>query len=392
MEHGLFCGSCGEMVLMVDWNKHMVSEHKDRFLKGRVKFWCRVCNQVVPPNDWNAHAEGILETKEVQVKHNKWFAGGRWDLFCSKCNVMVSEEVWNEHMEAEHKGFDFVKMFHCSQCEQYFLDRQSKENHVKNKHQDWFFCNLCNDVFFKNKKEHFEEYHPGRGFVCACGAYFRKDCDDGKTECEHLFKHYVKCELCNEEFKIDHMKSKHGCDLKDCRPEAITKEKVWKWRHDFFCKNMLSCSLCGIKSILPDVEKHIREDHKCTQECRFNAQKALEHDASCMNGLTRCRLCEQELVRAKLKNHGIQKHGCAENCPMLTGEGRWHHSKCRNWILKECSLCGECSVDYSHVKKRLKELECKSCFIIQHQDEGGIAFIQHQDHRNNERVMFGMQE
>ena len=373
-EPDLWCAICGKVVLMVDWNKHTVSEHKGDLQEGYVKFWCRICNRMVPPKDWNAHVEGILGTKEVREKHNMWFAGGFWDLFCSKCNVMVSEENWNEHMEAEHKGFDFVKMFRCSQCKQYFLAQQSRENHVKNKHQDWFFCDLCDDVFCKNKKEHFEEDHPGKGFVCACGAYFRKDCDDGKTKYEHLLKHSVKCELCNKEVTIDHMESKHGCNLNVCRPEKITGDKVWEWRHDPSCKSMLSCPLCGIKSILPDVEKHIREDHKCTQECRFNVQEALEHDASCMNGLTRCHLCGQELVRAKLKNHGIQKHGCAEECPMLTGKGNYHRFDCKKYVWKSCFVCGCENPPPEHLKI---SHGCQECIMVQ---KGETVYVEHRDH------------
>jgi len=395
-EPDLLCGKCDKVVPMIDWNEHTVSEHKEYLPGGHVWFWCRLCGQKVPPRVWNAHAEGKGVSETEKRWHKGPFEEGLWNLFCPECNVMVLGKKWNEHMEAfVHKRFDSGKMFYCSEgCREYFLDQQSKEDHVKNKHQDWFFCNLCNNMF-RDKKEHFREEHPEKGYVCDCGAYFRNDCDDGKTKDEHLSKHFVKCDLCNEgAVTIGHMKSKHGCDLKDCRPEAITKEKVWKWRHGFSCKNILPCPLCRFKSILPDVEKHMRENHKCTQECRFNAQKVFEHGASCIKNGTRCHLCNQALVGANLKKHGIQEHGCVEECPMLTGKGRWHHCKCRDWILAECQQCGERGVNCSHIfEKHLREIGCgKSCFIIQDQGEGGMVFVQHKDHRNNDKVMFAAQE
>lgn len=138
-------------------------------------------------------------------------------------------------MEAEHKGSDSRKMFYCSQHKEYFLDQQSKESYVKNCHRDWFYCDLCDGVFPENKRAHFMKSHPKNGYVCACGAYFRKDCDDGKTKGEHLSKHFVLCKLCNNDrVTRDRMKINHGCDLDACKPEKITGDKVWNWRHDPF--------------------------------------------------------------------------------------------------------------------------------------------------------------
>ena len=243
-EPDLWCAICGKIVLMADWNKHTVSEHKESLRKGCGDLWCRVCNRAVPSKDWNAHGEGVSMTKEIQAKHNMKFADGFWDLFCSKCNIMVSGKKWNEHMEAEHKGSDSRKMFYCSQHKEYFLDQQSKESHVKNCHRDWFYCDLCDDIFPQEKREHFKGQHPSEGYVCACGAYFRKDCNDGKTEYDHLSKHFVRCKLCNNDWVTrDHIKINHGYDLDTCKPEKIAGDKVWNWRHDPSCKSMLSCPL-----------------------------------------------------------------------------------------------------------------------------------------------------
>ncbi len=344
-----WCKICGKIVLMVDWNKHMTSQHKESLREGHVECLCRICSQEVPPKDWNAHAEGVSGTQK-QSQHSTWFESSAWDLFCPECNIMVSGNEWNEHMKAEHKGFDFGKMFYCSQHKEYFLKLQSKENHVKNKHQGLFYCGLCDDVFFKkNKGEHFEENYPGKGYICACGVYFRRDCDDGKTEYEHLSQHSVKCELCNKEVTIEHMKSKHGCDLKVCRLEQITQNKVWNWCHAPSRESMFSCPMCWFEGILPHIKQHVHKSHDCAPGCRFNVQRVLEHDASCMNGLTECQLCKQKLARTRLGEHGMRKHGYDKECPMLTRKVCWHHGKCGDWILQKCPLCGKLSADCSHI-------------------------------------------
>lgn len=79
--------------------------------------------------------------------------------------------------------------------------------------------------------------------------------------------------------------------------------------------------------------------------------------------------------------------------PMLTGEGRWYHGKCRDWILKECPLCGKLGADYIHTfEKHLKEKGCgESCFITQNQGRGGFVDRRHQGHRTDKQ-QFAMQE
>lgn len=85
-ELDLWCAIRGKIVLMADWNKHTVSEHKES-LERVGDLWCRVCNRAVPSKDWNAHGEEVSMTKEIQAKHNMKFADGFWNLCCSKCNI-----------------------------------------------------------------------------------------------------------------------------------------------------------------------------------------------------------------------------------------------------------------------------------------------------------------
>lgn len=105
---------------------------------------------------------------------------------------------------------------------------------------------------------------------------------------DHLWLHEVHCRLCSLNVGSDHMFRKHECVQEKCKPVIATNAKIREWRHDLSCECIPECPLCKFYScfrgILPDVEKHIREEHKCTQMCRFDAQKTLEYDASCMNG------------------------------------------------------------------------------------------------------------
>merc|ERR1712029_1259018 len=153
--------------------------------------------------------------------HRRQNGGKYHNNKCPKCPD-VEFKSWPEnqdHMRALHDGEVFIR---CKQCPEYFGNRQSRIDHVRQKHQEREVqCSDCGKVF---KKGAYKYHHrmlcqkasDVKGNESQAKTEFEcKDCDSGETfpNRSELRKHFRKehakffpCVLCGVKLRKEHQK------------------------------------------------------------------------------------------------------------------------------------------------------------------------------------------
>ena len=343
------------------------------------------------------------------------------DLYCGKCKEAVSKNEWNAHVRRKHKDDLKQSIFVCSVCGEITL-WNSMGKHTEEKHPQYYCCPICMETVSETRVKHCESMHSESCSRCGCGRFFLCGYEDKMKESrEHWRQHKMRCGLCSSEVDVEHMVNEHECG-EGCRP-IITADKIWQWIHapgHIFkcpfssegcsvedCKSRLkkhiigvhkcreSCYLtgndvlevshatscgncirwcpfsesgCNKRGTFEHLKGHVREQHKCTENCGFDAQGEFHHDASfCRYRAGSCPRCKDAVEN--IAKHLERRHGCRGECDFVTGKaGGEHCFECSDFRIRRCECCSANDVDLEHFRECL---ECtKECYA--EEDKDGI--------------------
>ena len=339
---------CRDVACMKDLDSHSRAKHPEK-----ICFWCFSCNACIAGD----------QSKHMEKTHR-----------CHYCEICHAYEKGDQskHMEKTHPE--------CGYCEICGTWVSNPSGHHSEKHKGCFFCRLCLGIP-KDRAEHIKNVHSDAE-ECVCGEHLLPY---EVYEDWHVAKHSIKCPLCNEICSPEHMVTAHKCKKGACKPIASTEKRTWEWQCDPFYHCPLRSWGCEFTSEMGQLDKHMQEDHKCKETCRFDKSKSFVHDASCKNGPAFCSLCKCDV--ANREPHWVNDHGCKEGCPVAIGQGgKWHQADCKKWTLARCLICWDqgdrenaTDVDCNHIFQKHFP-NCKGCHLIQ--DSEGVVSIQHQGHSN----------
>ena len=378
------CQECNSVDVWRNEQQHRQVKHE------KTHWWCMDCAKVFPYQSKDEKERSASRDDHLLTVHKDIYAK------CPGCGDVVRMETIGSHAREKHREKPYFWCFLCGECKEgkqlnhmngthHYCEIcetwvSNPSDHHHEKHEDCFFCPLCLGSF-KDGAEHTKNVHPDLKF-CACGACLASF---QVYESWHVAKHFVHCPLCKKAQPLSHMVTDHKCKEGVCKPIASTEELTWKWRCDPSCKNLIKpCPLerkgCKFTGSAEQLTVHMRDCHKCTQDCRFNESNDFVHGDSCRNGPAYCPICEREVPDRK--QHWVKEHKCVEECPVASGSRTSGHSfRCEKWV-GTCLMCGETNTDHEHRKKVHGCTE--ACVLSQSTDENGTYIsVRHCGHRND---------
>ena len=404
------CQECNNVDVWRNEKQHRQVEH------DKSHWWCMDCANVI-----QYKSKDEKERSESRNKHLLTMHKGYGE--CPVCGDVVRMETIGSHArEKRHKNLYFW-CFLCGKCKKGDqLDHMDKTHHyckicgtwVSNsvvhhdkKHKDCYFCPLCPGSF-KDEAEHETKNNHKNVKLCVCGAWLPLF---QVYDWWHVENHSVHCPLCKKVRPLSHMVEEHECKWGVCKPIASTKELTWKWQCDPSCKNFIVlCPLCkkaqpqshmvtahkpcplerkGCKFTggAEQLTVHMRDCHKCTQDCRFNESGDFIHSASCGNEPAVCSICNREVPDRK--QHWVKEHKCVKGCPVASGSRTSGHNFCCEQWVGTCLMCGTSNTDHEH---RKKEHGCtEECVLSQVTDKDGTYIsVEHHGHKDGKVGKIGM--
>lgn len=305
------CDICGQGVTTkLSLQKHM------QLHDTKQDFRCEICGvELVSRSGYKAHLRGHRNIEQLQVQAGLSTASKSTEDIVNKiyAGIEIKSEILSDDEKASTIFLPYTPKkvppkkkakptYHCPMCDALFHTGGAKfQAHVRKEHPDAELeeCSICKKKFHGNNNllKH-KDIHQlySQTFTCEeCGRVFRRKYALEVHKRIHSFKKFVKCDICDQEFRFvseveKHKHAKHKydkalnifkCNVCGQKFPVLSHLSVHCYYHNIPDAKAFECDLCKVSfKTATELKQHIYKKHDNLMKAISDTEKALKGKAA----------------------------------------------------------------------------------------------------------------